>query len=932
MEIIAMLSTKPLSAKDAKKIVRYCKHKKPRPDARHSYYNSGAPSAWAGRLAAENGLVGAVGDHDFLDALEGRIGQSDLGKTRADRRAGHDVTLSAPKSVSMMCLIGGDERIAVAHDAAVKEALKFVEREVAKSRFGKNGVKTRSGGGIAAAVFRHEDARSVDGPADPQLHSHCIIINATNGPDGLRAVDLDWGEQAVRMRLADAVYKSALARRLVGLGYGIEQSADGFEIAGVPASAIEHFSQRRGQIDEALVVAGLDRETSTAGQRTAANLRTRQSKSGLARDDQQQEWRERSAKLGLGLTFAARSAIKSRPRPVPESAAGAAVRSAARHLSERATVFSKDQARLEALKTGMGGATIDQIDRAIINGEAGLIDAGGGQVTTQDSIYRESLILAAARAGRDQIPAINLPDEAAQFIAQRESDQGWHYGSGQRAVISLALTTSDRHIAVVGSAGAGKTTAMNAIVAAARAGGIEVLGLAPSTSAARELRSAGCDSTTIASFLAKPPPGRGRLILVDESGMIGSDDMERLIAQIESSDDRAIFVGDPRQLASVSAGSPFAQMIESASLATASITEIQRQKSPELLAIASAFASGNAAQAVVAARPFMCQVAVQTDNRGEDGKPLPTTMERRSAIAAATAQVYLNKSQEDRSNTLVLSGTNAVRRQVNDLIRAGLKQEKAIGGDEIEIIALDKVDATKEALTRAVTYKSGMIVRLYENKRMIDYTVRAVAGGDVILVDDAGAKKKWKPVAGARVYTGRRMAVARGDRVVFREPIGKGAERITNGASGTIEAVDLAKGTAAVRLDDGRTTVIDRRHGVAIDRGWCLTTHLAQGKTVDSVIVAGEASRVATAESAYVACSRERYQLSIITDNFSRLSKSWAGWAERKTALGATGGGDEVDRERLAELRRAAAEKLAEPPAVRPVTAGEVDRARVRLR
>jgi ATP-dependent exoDNAse (exonuclease V) alpha subunit len=417
--------------------------------------------------------------------------------------------------------------------------------------------------------------------------------------------------------------------------------------------------------------------------------------------------------------------------------------------------------------------------------------------------------------------------------------------------------------------------------------------------------------------------------LIDEAGMIGSDDMERLIAQIESSDDRAIFVGDPRQLAAVSAGSPFAQMIESESITVARISEIQRQKDPNLLKIAAAFAAGRAAEAVIAARPFMSEVAVHTSNLGADGKPLPTTMERRAAIAAAAARAYLDKTPDERASTLVLSGTNAVRMQVNDLIRAGLKLQREISGDEIEIIGLDKVDATKEALSRAVTYKTGMIVRLYENRRLVDYTVRDVAGGEGILVDDAGGEKRWKPMAGARVYTRRPMWVGQGDRIVFREPVGRGAERITNGSGGVVESVDLGKGIVSVRLDDGRMTTIDRKTGVAVDRGWALTVHLSQGRTVDSVIVAGESSRVATAESAYVACSRERHSLEIITDNITRLSKSWAGWAERKTALSATGAG-EVDRERLAELRREAAEKLA-GPVTPPAVAGGVDRDRARV-
>ncbi len=86
--------------------------------------------------------------------------------------------------------------------------------------------------------------------------------------------------------------------------------------------------------------------------------------------------------------------------------------------------------------------------------------------------------------------------------------------------------------------------------------------------------------------------------------------------------------------------------------------------------------------------------------------------------------------------------------------------------------------------------------------------------------------------------------------------------------------------------------------------------HAAQGATVDNVIVAGEASRVATAETAYVACSRERKSLQILTDNAQRLQTSWETWAEKQHALAAARETSIPDLSRLQSLRAAAAHEL----------------------
>ena len=178
-----------------------------------------------------------------------------------------------------------------------------------------------------------------------------------------------------------------------------------------------------------------------------------------------------------------------------------------------------------------------------------------------------------------------------------------------------------------------------------------------------------------------------------------------------------------------------------------------------------------------------------------------------------------------------------------------------------------------------------------------------------------GTEKVWNPACekAGGVYAPRDMMLAAGDRIMFRENQGRGDEKIVNGQNATIARVgrDPDGGTAiTARLDDGREITLDPRQYHRIDHGWCRTVHAAQGATVDQVIVAGEASRVATAETAYVACSRERETLQIVTDDPQRLQKSWETWAAKRHALAATRGTSIPDRSQLQSLRAAAAHEL----------------------
>ena len=193
------------------------------------YYASDDPahreaSAWTGKGAEALGLEGPVDPDAFRGVLEGKVPDGSgraLGRRAKDgsieHRPGRDVTLSAPKSVSLAGLVGGDARVVDAHDRAVAATLAWIERNAAETRLKDpaTGRMVREGGQkMVAATFRHDTSRNLD----PQLHTHAVIANMVQGEDGR------WRSMANEKlyeskMLIGAIYRSELARGLSRLGY-----------------------------------------------------------------------------------------------------------------------------------------------------------------------------------------------------------------------------------------------------------------------------------------------------------------------------------------------------------------------------------------------------------------------------------------------------------------------------------------------------------------------------------------------------------------------------------------------------------------------------------------------------------------------------------------------------------------------------------------
>ena len=171
---------------------------------------------------------------------------------RAHEFPGFDLTFSAPKSVSILFGVGDSsvsEAVRRAHDAAVRDAIGYVERATSQARRGHGGQHVIAGRGLVAAAFRHRTSRL----GDPQLHTHVLVANLVEGADG-RWSALDGRLLYAHAKTAGYLYEARLRAELTArLGVEWTPVRNGVaDIRGVSPTVMRAFSRRRAEIEAEL--------------------------------------------------------------------------------------------------------------------------------------------------------------------------------------------------------------------------------------------------------------------------------------------------------------------------------------------------------------------------------------------------------------------------------------------------------------------------------------------------------------------------------------------------------------------------------------------------------------------------------------------------------------------------------------------------------
>ena len=528
--------------------------------------------------------------------------------------AGFDVTFTPPKSVSALWAVA-DPRlvtaIRAAHNAAVTAAMSAAERHTVFTRQGHDGIRHVEARGLIAAVFVHRDSRA----GDPNLHTHVAIANKVQTLSGeWLAIDAQVLYRA-KVSLSET-YTTQLQARLTDLGLSfVATGRDGkrpvYEIDGVDPHLIARWSSRRHQITA--------RTTELVGQFQAdherpptpveklslaqqATLDTRQAKHmPRSEAEQRSTWRVQAERvLGPGELGRMLATVLSQPRPAPllvdeRFVALVAERVIAIVESERSswTIFhvrseTLRQVRASGVALGESDQAVDRIVAHALSpqwsmpitthrtmpaepaalrrrdGQSVYATPAATQYTSQRILWAEQrLIDTAGRTGGRTVDANSVTFALLQSMANHEP-----LNLDQQLLVQEMATSGRQLQLAIAPAGTGKTTAMRALATAWTSSGGNVLGLAPSATAAEELRSHLQDGTTrvVADNLAKlvwaigheeplaDVVGLETLVIIDEAGMADTLTLDRVVTWCLDQGAIVRLIGDDQQLGAIGAG------------------------------------------------------------------------------------------------------------------------------------------------------------------------------------------------------------------------------------------------------------------------------------------------------------------------------------------------------------------------------------------
>jgi conjugative relaxase-like TrwC/TraI family protein len=471
------------------------------------YFDGDSPGRWCGAARHDLGLDGVVDRRDLDAVLQGRhpAGNERLeDRPRSHRRAGWDLILTAPKSVSLLAAMAppdvGDA-LESAHRRACADAFGWLETHGCWARRRSTGLVATSG--LIAARFGHTTSAA----GDPHLHTHVLVANVVRAGDG-RWSALDGSGVWLNRRTVGAVYHLALRQQTLAAGLRLRWDVhpDGSaDVADVPRAAIDATSSRHRQIQERLDRGG---DPSLRG-RTAAQRLSRAEPAPTTR------WEDRTELAGFGARAAARvlDDAMDRATPAPGAGQGALAGDVVRWLADRRSTFGLAdvmQAVAASHPEGTGAATADEWARTFCDRSPRTAD---GRWTSALAMGRdEALVRAAtARVHVDVGPA--RPAGGAGRGEPGPTPRLHDPVEGEKADPGVRLTTAGRGIDVLGSplrrdpgdgwrviGSMGGFVAQAEILGAARVewqqSGRRVAVLTPSDDAARRWRA-----------LARPPTG-----------------------------------------------------------------------------------------------------------------------------------------------------------------------------------------------------------------------------------------------------------------------------------------------------------------------------------------------------------------------------------------------------------------------------------------
>ena len=732
-----------------------------------------------------------------------------------------DATFSAPKSVSAVWALADPElrdQVERAHETAIDRTMTYATRQVAmlRQRLDRDTVIHVKPREVIATGWRHTTARAVDGPPDPQLHTH-VLIHAGVRRDG-HIVAVDSRQWFTHRRELGAAYRTELARELTMLGFevtrGTGRGGRYFELAGIPAELRDRWSSRHHQVQEAIrtrleskraeleqtIAHGGDEGQSArkrlamleaggqlpAGEDRFLAIATRASKTVSTREDLDAHWRATAQGAGVD-----RNAVSDLREPGRELVPVRREQIRAR-LTEHDATVSRSHARAIALEQAAGEPIIHALTHlAQMRDQRELLELDDASWTTRSHRDQETateiLATRVAAGASDPIPP-RLVEHQRERLDQELETRGGRLSAEQQAALALACGEGQL-VVIEGQAGTGKSTVLIGVARAHEQAGQQLVVTSTAALTAQrltdELTTAGTHPTAYSTVgLAHAIDGQ-RLtldpsvtVIHDEAALASTRELHRLLRDVDESGARLILVGDPRQSHPVGAGGmwPTIQTAVNDQQMHAALTVNVRARDPEDALAQERFRDEDHLGALES-YAHRDRVHLDPDRQTSEDRALEAAQDDRLAGRRTLVVVQTSNDHLDELN----ARAQAIRREHGELGHDALP----LAGRPFDLHAGDEVQL--------------------------------------------------------------RASIVHPDHGVLR-----------NGTSATIANVDSEHGSATLRLGDGRVVDLDEEQTERGDLrlGYVQHPFIAQGTTTDTthVIVAEHPSQ----EGTYVALTRAR--------------------------------------------------------------------------
>ncbi len=815
-----------------------------------------AEMAWVGKGAAMLGLSGLCDLTHFERLCRGRHPLTDEKLMVRDkgsrRRVCYFGQVSPPKDVSVLHLVGGDERIAGWWRDAVDETVREIEAVTATRvrRDGANGNRVTSN--MVAVTVTHDANRALD----PQLHTHLCIMNVT----------YDAREQRWKSVQPTGFYRhqgyfreicyNRLAARMMEAGYEVEPVRGiGFKVKGVPEELRGRFSKRRKEILRAAAAA----ETHSQDELQAITSLTRAKKTKATAAILRARWLDECGEHREALRAVIASAAGAL-RPVPAVLPLGAVDSAAAHIFERQSVVADRDLLRQALIVGRGQVTLDELKRGVaVRERQGELIRAGDELASREGLEAEKEFTGWASAELDRCGKLGAKPPTSGL----ERDQA-------KAVTDL-LGSHSRVTILQGDAGTGKTTSLKIIVAGIERSGGQVFGCAPTAGATDVLRHELTPAAeTLQQLLVNESLQkeiRSRVILVDEASLVAVREMRDLCRLAARNDNRLLLVGDVKQHSSVEAGDALRALQSYARVPVFRLTEIRRQRDPAYRQAVGLLARGDALGAF---RHFDRLGAVRQTSADE--------------LWTAAAADYVRTVRAGKS-CLAISPVWLEIHRFTAAVREQLKLARLVGQEDRNVVTVHSLKWTREEHRLVRNYQPGDVLTFHQTwgafEKHAAFTVVRRQESQLLVQAANGQLHYFDPrrVRGFDVGLAKEMPVAVGDRLLIRGNLPEAGVR--NG--------DLAE--VAAFAEDGGITLKDGRLLPAwfrdFSHGYATTSHAAQGKTVDrGILLMAEAGIAAgNLKQAYVSNSRFRESQMIYTSDKEAAAEAMMRPADRLLAM-----------------------------------------------